>query len=360
MIKNKNKVAIISTSLGSGGAERFASMLSFMVAKLDIEVHNIIINDAVDYDYSGPLLNLGTLDHKVYFLPKRINKGMVLNRYLKNNTITHIIDNRARNNSIRDLVSRFIFGKRKKMYVVHNFNLKNYFPKSTFMAEWLYQDATKLVCVSHAIEEQVKLQFGFKNTITIHNPIDFSRVEKYDMTMPFEKYILFFGRLENKSKNFDLLLEAFSLSGIYHKGYPLKILGSGPDLEAIKNKIKTLQLDDFVTLLPFTKTPFEWVAKAKFTVLSSRYEGFPMSIIESLAHGTPVVAVDCNSGPREVIKNEYNGVLVENNNPQALANAMNQLIDDPVLYNFCKNNAAKSVEHLFLAAISKQWEAILL
>jgi glycosyltransferase involved in cell wall biosynthesis len=180
------------------------------------------------------------------------------------------------------------------------------------------------------------------------------------MTSPFEKYILFFGRLENKSKNFDLLLEAFSISAMFNKGYHLKIVGSGPDLEYVKNKIKSLQLDDFVELVPFTKTPFEWVSKAKFTVLSSRYEGFPMSIIESLAHGTPVVTVDCNSGPREVIRNEYNGMLVENNNPQALANAMNQLIDDVVLYDFCKNNAAKSVEHLSLAVISKQWEAILL
>jgi glycosyltransferase involved in cell wall biosynthesis len=52
-----------------------------------------------------------------------------------------------------------------------------------------------------------------------------------------------------------------------------------------------------VTILPFNN-PFDIVQNARFTVLTSHYEGFPMSIVESLALGTPVVAVDCNSGPR--------------------------------------------------------------
>ena len=69
--------------------------------------------------------------------------------------------------------------------------------------------------------------------------------------------------------------------------------------------------------------------------------------------------MDCHSGPREVIRHEYNGLLIENNNPQAFAQAMNQFIDDIVLYDFCKKNAAKSVEHLSLETISKQWESIL-
>ena len=60
-MKNNNKIAIVSASLGVGGAERFAGLLSFMLHDLGYEVHHIIILDNVDYDYKGKLVNLGKL-----------------------------------------------------------------------------------------------------------------------------------------------------------------------------------------------------------------------------------------------------------------------------------------------------------
>jgi glycosyltransferase involved in cell wall biosynthesis len=63
------------------------------------------------------------------------------------------------------------------------------------------------------------------------------------------------------------------------------------------------------------------VQNARFTVLTSHYEGFPMSMVESLALGTPVF-VDCNSGPREIVIDEYNGLLVENYNVKSSRNCL--------------------------------------
>jgi len=360
MIKNKKKVAIVSTSFGGGGAERFAASLGFMLEKLDFEIHNIIINDSVDYQYCGHLLNLGKFEKKPFGFTNKIIKAILLNQYLNKNEIEYVIDNRPRNQFIRDLIGKFIFGKRKSVYVVHSYNFENYFPKSVFLAKILYQNTSKLVCVSHSIEHQVKHKFGFNNTTTIHNFVDISSNNAAKATSDLEDFILFFGRLDNKSKNFDLMLDAFLISGIFNKGYHLKIMGNGPDLDFIQNKIRILHLDNFVKLVPFTSNPFKCVRAAKYTILSSHYEGFPMSIVESLALGIPVIAVDCNSGPGEIIKNEYNGLLVENNNPQAFAEAMNRMIDEPILYNFCKSNSLKSVEHLSLTTISKQWESILI
>jgi glycosyltransferase involved in cell wall biosynthesis len=91
-------------------------------------------------------------------------------------------------------------------------------------------------------------------------------------------------------------------------------MGDGPDLNKIQDSIKGFQLEGYVTILPFNSNPFDIVQNARFTVLTSHYEGFPMSMVESLALGTPVVAVDCNSGPREIVIDEYNGLLVENYN----------------------------------------------
>jgi glycosyltransferase involved in cell wall biosynthesis len=66
-------------------------------------------------------------------------------------------------------------------------------------------------------------------------------------------------------------------------------MGDGPDLNKIQDSIKGL--DGYVTILPFNSNPFDIVQNARFTVLTSHYEGFPMSMVESLALGTPVVAV---------------------------------------------------------------------
>lgn len=359
MTKNKNKVAIISTSLGSGGAERFASLLSFMLEKLNMEVHNIIINDIVDYEYAGKLMNLGIGASGSFSFLKKMNKGLLLNRYLKENEINLIIDNRPRNNLTREIITKWIYGNRRKWFVVHSFKIANYFPKPFFWSKLLYQNAEKIICVSYAIEEIIKQKFDFKNIITIHNPFDFSNIEIEKGATISEQFIMYFGRFDEKVKNFTLMLEAFHLSKIYLQGYKLLLMGEGPDLEIIQENIKRLQLAEFVIIYPFNKNPFQFVQQAKFTILTSRHEGFPLSIVESLAIGTPVISVDCKSGPNELIKDGFNGLLVENNNPHSLALAMKQLVEDDNLYDFCKKNAAKSVEHLSLELITKQWEAIL-
>ncbi len=359
MIKNNHKIAIISTSLGNGGAERFAALLSIILEKSNFEVHSIIVNDFVDYQYAGKLYNLGKLSTNPFLPIKKIKKGFLLNRYLSENQIAIIIDNRTRNNFVRELIAKYIYRNTSVYYVVQNCKFEKYFPSSVFLTRILYKKASKLVCVSKEIEERVNNDYNLTNTTTIYNPFDFSSSQLTNKNRRTEKYILFFGRFDEKAKNFSLMLEAFAISKIFQKGYQLHIMGEGNDLVFIQNKIQALQLHSFVKIIPFRSNPFAYVQQARFTVLTSHYEGFPLSIIESLALGTPVIAVDCRSGPKEVIVHGHNGLLVENYNPEAFADAMNQLVTDTVLYHFCKKNAADSVKHLSLESISKQWESIL-
>ncbi len=84
-----------------------------------------------------------------------------------------------------------------------------------------------------------------------------------------------------------------------------------------------------------------------------------MSIIESLASGTPVISVDCPSGPSEIIVTNSNGILVENNNPLALSNAFNTFINDETLYKKCKENAVSSVQHLDVNIVANEWKNLL-
>ncbi|HMK07362.1 MAG TPA: glycosyltransferase, partial [Flavobacterium sp.] len=245
------------------------------------------------------------------------------------------------------------------IYLIQNYNLKNYIPENKFLAGLLYKDAKKLVCVSKAIEQQLKEKYHFTNTATIYNPVNLNAGTISEAVGMPEKYILYFGRFDEKAKNFSLMLEAFADSEIHKKGFQLVLMGEGPDRNSIEIEIAKRNVGEFVTIIPYQKNPFGIVKKAKYTILTSRFEGFPLSIGESLAMGTPVIAVDCKSGPSEVIVNKKNGLLVENYNPQAFSKAMNLLIDDSELYQTCKQNAAASVSHLSLESISKQWQEVL-
>lgn len=355
-MKNNNKIAIVSASLGIGGAERFASLLSFMLHDLGYEVHHIIILDVVNYDFKGTLTNLGKLFGHEKGIIRAVKKGKYIANYLYKNDIQVIIDNRSRPKLLREIFVKWIYGKRKMYFMIHSSNLNLYFSK---YANYLYKNATKLVCVSKDIENKIQLKFSFKNTTVIYNPIVFSEVIASKPGEVPDNYILFFGRLEDKIKNFSLLLNAFHLSKIYQTGMRLLIIGDGSGKDFIQDKIATLQLENFVKILPFKKNIIDYVQHAKFTILTSNFEGFPMSIIESLASGVPVISVDCETGPREIIQNQYNGLLVPNYDEKALADAISTMTLDLNLYNICKNNAQKSVEHLGLKIISQQWKQLL-
>ena len=359
MSLTQNKIAIISDSLGNGGAERFAAVLSGMLSDLDYEIYHIIINDQIDYEFSGTVFNLGKLCGNDSSWVKKIRKGILLKRYLKQENINTIIDNRTRSLLLRELFTKWIYGKRRLFYMVHSYHLGYYFPTPVFFTKIIGHDLEKIICVSKAIEDQVKIKYHFKNTITIYNAFEAYQNEKIVAIETAENYILFFGRIEEKVKNFQLLLEAYADSKIYEKGFQLLIMGDGPDVLFVEDLIRQLKLSAYVRRIPFHKNPFDYVKRAKFTVLTSRFEGFPMSIIESLALETPVISVDCKSGPSELISNEKNGLLVENHNRIALAHAMNRMIDNGILYRTCKNNARKSISHLSKEVISKQWEMIL-
>ena len=356
-MKNNNKIAIVSASLGVGGAERFAGLLSFMLNDLGYEVHHLIILDHIAYDYKGKVVNLGKLFSKDIGIFRAIKKGKYIANYLYENDIQLIIDNRSRPTFLREVFTRWIYGKRRQYFMIHSANLKLYFPR--FGSNFLYKNATKLVCVSQAIEYKVQQNYALKNTFTMHNPIVIPNPIVAQLDGIPEKYILFFGRLEEAIKNFTLLLTGFKDSKVYETGTKLLIVGDGKDRDFIITKINALQLNDHVQLLPFQKNILPFIQQAICTVLTSRFEGFPMSIVESLAAGIPVIAVDCESGPNEIIQNNYNGLLVENHNNAALAEAIYTMINDKKLYQRCKNNAQKSVEHLSLTTIAQQWHQLL-
>nr|WP_321245836.1 glycosyltransferase [uncultured Psychroserpens sp.] len=363
MVKtNKKKICIVASSLSKGGAERSSAILSQMLSALGYDIHIVTVLSGVDYEYSGTLFNLGDLKKENDSFFGRINRLRQFKKYISTHAFDLIIDNRSRVQGYREfLISKFVYNI-PVIYVIHNFNIKKTFTKYTWLNKWLYQNEY-MTAVSQAAGLMFKKKFHLKQLRTIYNGFDFNTIqtlgrEVLEIELP-EKFILFYGRIDDNHKNLKLLLDTYKASSLATDNVKLLILGSGPDLNLIKSYSKQLELSSFVDFKGFVKNPYPYVLKAKFVTLTSRFEGFPMVIPESLCLGIPVVSVDCNSGPNEVIENERNGLLVDNDNPTVLAEAFNRMILDDDLYNSCTSNAVSSVEQFSTENVMQSWDKLI-
>jgi N-acetylgalactosamine-N,N'-diacetylbacillosaminyl-diphospho-undecaprenol 4-alpha-N-acetylgalactosaminyltransferase len=136
-------------------------------------------------------------------------------------------------------------------------------------------------------------------------------------------------------------------------------MGDGVSLKHLKQLACDLHLQDNVVFLGRKQNPFPFYKEAKCTVLTSKNEGFPMVLIESLATGTPVISYDCDSGPSEIIQNGVNGWLVADQNPQKMTDALNEMVENEKLYLHCKANSKQSVASFSLESIGENWLTLL-
>jgi glycosyltransferase involved in cell wall biosynthesis len=162
-------------------------------------------------------------------------------------------------------------------------------------------------------------------TAVIYNPVS-SRIEQLSqqqqqMPAASAPFILCAGRLQPQ-KAFDLAIKAFALASVQLPEYRLKIVGQGSLEQDLKALANTLQVADKVDFEGFQQNIVPYYQAATFTLLSSLYEGFPNVLVESITLGTPVVAVNCPSGPSEIVVPGVNGYLVESRNEVSLATSM--------------------------------------
>jgi amylovoran biosynthesis glycosyltransferase AmsD len=132
-------------------------------------------------------------------------------------------------------------------------------------------------------------------------------------------------------KGFDRLVEVIDIlvNQLTQKNFKLLIVGSGPDRAQIVKVIIERGLSSFIELVPFTTNISSFYANADIFVLTSRFEGLPMVLLESQAFGVPAVAFDCLTGPREVISNGQNGYLVTDGDSESFAKTLTFLISNP-------------------------------
>jgi glycosyltransferase involved in cell wall biosynthesis len=166
------------------------------------------------------------------------------------------------------------------------------------------------------------------------------------------------GRLENQ-KGFDLLLEAFATIAARHPDWTLDIFGRGSRREPLERSVVDLGLSGQAHINPPTDRLGERMRHASVFVLSSRYEGFPLVLLEAMAAGLAVVSFDCPTGPGEIVTDGTSGLLVPVEDVPALAAALDRVMTDESLRRRLAAAAPAAVHPYSPHQVGRRWDALL-
>ena len=231
------------------------------------------------------------------------------------------------------------------------------------LAKWFYPWADDIIAVSKGVADNLTLAAGLspERIQVIYNPIvtpDLQKKSKSLLEHPWfstgePPVVLGVGRL-TAQKAFNVLIEAFARVRKSQKAR-LIILGEGEERPMLEAQIKQLGLEQDIDLPGFVSNPYPYMNQSALFVLSSRWEGLPTVLVEAMSLRTPVIATDCPSGPREILKDGQYGQLVPVDDPSALALA---------IQNSLENRATCAVEESWkpfeLDCVTDQYLGVLL
>jgi len=205
------------------------------------------------------------------------------------------------------------------------------------------------------LTKEDKLYWGnIDNIVDIPNAQSFQPSNRSTL---LHKKVIAIGRLDYQ-KGFDDLIESWSYLDSQYKDWILEIYGNGPLEESLRNQILELGLEDHI----FIKAPVDHIMEkyidSSILVMTSRYEGLPMALLEGQVCGLPLVAYACKYGPRDLIADGVNGILVEQGDKKGIADALERLMADINLRKAMGDEALLNAKNYELDVVMNQWETL--
>jgi len=229
------------------------------------------------------------------------------------------------------------------------------------LRRWLYGSLDAVVAQTDATRGWLLKHTNAGKVPVIPNPVtafDESPPATFDQLPIKAPLLLAVGRLVEQ-KRFDRVIEAFAKNPGAFAGWHLAILGEGELRQDLMRRAANAGATDRVHFPGSSAEIGRWYQRADMFVLSSDFEGFPNALLEALAHGVPSVAVDCPSGPAQIIDNHRNGLIVPLGDQEALGQALVALARDPALRRRLGEAARQDMaERYATPRIAAQWEAV--
>lgn len=362
------KIILVTSSLSCGGAERAVVLTAQGLIKRGHKVSLITIAGTEKDFYNIPdgvhriALNLAkdspTLIHALW---NNLDRFRVLRQAISSLQPDAVISHMFASN-ILTLLSLL---KTKYPVIV----TEQIDPEITPNQGWwgklrrpVYPLAAKVVSVSQGVNQSFEWLPREKRTV-IYNPLQPINDEKSAINLPKgidpnKKSVIAMGRLDYQ-KNFELLLSAFHKLVDKHPNWQLLIFGEGELRSKLEELVVNLGLTNRVFLPGVTNKPISILKRADLFVLSSRFEGLPLVLLEALACGLPIVSTDCPSGPREIIQDGIDGVLVPSEDVSALTKAMDCLMSNEGERKRLAERAPEASRRFSLDTVTEKWELLL-
>lgn len=300
------KVLIVLPGMYFGGMERVSFIAREILLENGYDVDYVtLFRGDPDYnpDFKYTSLNCEIKKSKIGKILTTIKRVRKLKEYKKKTRPDYVIAY-GQNANFCNVFSKC---EEKTIIGIRSYDwLYNYFFNYK-IEKMIYDKADKVIAVSQLIQADAEEKFNIdkEKSNYLYNPYDLELINERanenitETAIPDDKIILVSaGRLENQ-KGFYHLIKALSLFN--SSNLKLYILGHGSREGDLKNMIKYLGLEDTVILMGGQSNPYKFMKKADLYVMPSITEGFPNTLVEAMAVGTPVLSSDCLSGPREIL-----------------------------------------------------------
>ena len=359
------RLTLVISSLQCGGAERVMSTMANHWAAKDWQVTLLTLDDGS----APPFYNL---ERRVSHIPLGLS-------WRSNNAISGLRNNLRRVSSLRQAirdsnpeavisflsttnVTTLLATRGMKVPVIVSERIDpGMYPIGKaweLMRRHTYPLADLLVVQSEAALGYFSGELH-SHAVIIPNPVVSPTVNHHSPENQLIKpTVISIGRLD-RQKGFDILLRAFAQSKGHHDGWGLTIFGEGPMRIELERLRDVLGLRDKVFLPGRVREPQAFLMQADLFILSSRFEGFPNALCEAMACGLPVIAFDCPSGPREIIRDGVDGVLVPSGDVYTLTSTMNRLMSDESERRRLASRAKEVLQRFALESVMRMWEEAL-
>lgn len=345
----------------TGGIERVISLLcgQFVVGHQDLEleiVSQFRSSKVLAYDFAGAkitYLSEKDYDAKPHSYQRMFRiLGNVFNvrKYFKNNKYDVIIGQSYPNNILLYLAGVDLSNVIAAEHVYYHYY-------GRFLKRFrlhIYRKCYKVVVLTFRDKKCYDKYFPSEHTCVIPNPVLLT--EKFASPLD-SKVAIAVGRIQYQ-KGFDTLVEVFKRVHEKHPDWIVRIYGDGNLRTELEQQIFDVGLKGVINMMDRSNEIYKKLREAAFYIMPSRFEGFPMVLIEAQSQGIPIVSFDCPNGPSDIIDNGVNGILVEDQNKNAFYDSICYMIEHPEERKAMGMRSLENVNQYSVVVVCNMWKKL--